>query len=257
MAEGRDFQQDFGADSLTKFIINEKAVQALGLTSAVNQQIVWYDDDGTFHGEIIGVIEDFHYKSLHQTIQPLVLMVKPSEYNYLLVRINPARISGIINEIKLEWGKFDDMFTFEYSFLADEFDAQYRNEERMGRIYWIMAMLAVIIAMMGLFGLSTFTLEQKIQEIGVRKVHGATSMSVLRMFYFDFSKWVLLAFIIAAPLGYWGMKYWLRDFSYQKDPALWIFLAAGLVTEFIAILAVSYQAIRASAMKPVDSLRYE
>lgn len=185
------------------------------------------------------------------------MMVKPSEFNYLLVRIAPDNISGTLRAIEKEWQKFDNLFTFEYSFLADEFDDQYRNEEKMGIIFRMLAILAVVIASLGLFGLSTFTVEQKTQEFGIRKVHGATALGILRKLYFDFSKWVLLAFVLAAPLAYWGMAYWLRDFSYQIDPSLWTFLAAIIITEIIAILAVTYQSIRASMLKPVDSLRYE
>jgi putative ABC transport system permease protein len=255
--EGRNFSREFGADSLARFIINETSVRELGVISPVNQRVTWHDDDSTYRGEIIGIVKDFHYKSLHQNIAPLVMMVKPSEYNYLLVRINPGRISKTLKEIQQEWQKFDNLFTFEYSFLADEFDDQYRNEEKMGIIFRIMAILAVIIASLGLFGLSTFTVEQKTQEIGIRKVHGATAVGILRKLYFDFSKWVLLAFLLAAPLAYWGMAYWLRDFSYQVNLSLWIFLVAFLSTEIIALLAVTYQSIRASTLKPVDSLRYE
>ena len=174
-----------------------------------------------------------------------------------MVRIDPGNISRTLKEIEKEWQSFDDLFTFEYSFLADEFDVQYRNEEKMGIIFRIMAMLAVVIASLGLFGLSTFTVEQKTQEFGIRKVHGATALGILRKLYFDFSKWVILAFLLAAPLAYWGMAYWLRDFSYQVSPSLWIFLAAVLITEIIAILSVTYQSIHASKLKPVDSLRYE
>jgi putative ABC transport system permease protein len=153
--------------------------------------------------------------------------------------------------------KFDDLFIFEYSLMADQFDEQYRNENTMGTIYWMMAVLALIIASLGLYGLSTFIVEQKTQEIGLRKIHGATSTSILNKLYSTFSKWVLLAFVIASPLAYWGMEYWLRDFSYQNKPSVWIFMVAVLGTEIIAILAVTYQSARASRMKPVDSLRYE
>jgi putative ABC transport system permease protein len=255
--EGRNFSREFGTDSLSRFIVNETVVRELDMTSPVNQRVTWYDDDSTYRGEIIGIVKDFHYKSLHVNIAPLILMVKPSEYNYLLVRINPGNISRTLKEIEQEWQKFDDLFTFEYSFLADEFDVQYRNEEKMGVIFRMMAILAVIIASLGLFGLSTFTIEQKTQEFGIRKVHGATSLGILRKLYFDFSKWVLLAFVLAAPLAYWGMAYWLRDFSYQINLSLWIFLLAVLSTEVIALLAVTYQSIRASRLKPVESLRYE
>jgi len=255
--EGRNFSREFRTDSLSRFIVNERVVLELDITSPLNQRVTWYDDDSTYRGEIIGIIRDFHYKSLHVNIAPLVLMVKPSEYNYLLVRIDPGNISRTLKAIEKEWQKFDDLFTFEYSFLADEFDVQYRNEEKMGIIFRMMAILAVLIASLGLFGLSTFTIEQKTQEFGIRKVHGATALGILKKLYFDFSKWVLLSFLLAAPLAYWGLVYWLRDFSYQIDPSLWTFLAAIIITEIIAILAVTYQSIRASRLKPVESLRYE
>ena len=255
--DGRDFSKDFRTDSLSHFIVNETLVRRLDISEPVDQRITWYDDDSTYRGKIIGIVKDFHYKSLHVNIAPLLLMVKPSEYNYLMVRITPGNISNTIRAIENEWKKFDDLFTFEYSFLADEFDDQYSNEEKMGIIFRMMAILAVIIASLGLFGLSTFTVEQKIPEFGIRKVHGANALGILRKLYLDFTKWVLLAFVLAAPLAYLGIEYWLRDFSYRVNPSLWIFLAAFLGTGIIAILAVTYQAIRASMLKPVDSLRYE
>jgi len=255
--EGRNFSREFGADSLSRFIVNERVVQELDISSPLDQRVTWYDDDSTYRGEIIGIVKDFHYKSLHVNIAPLVLMVKPSEYNYLLVRIANGNISRTLKEIENEWQKFNDLFIFEYSFLADEFDDQYKNEEKMGIIFRMMAFLALIIASLGLFGLSTFTVEQKTQEFGIRKVHGATALGILRKLYFDFSKWVLLSFLLAAPFAYWGLAYWLRDFSYQINPSLWTFLSAVIITEIIAILAVTYQSIHASTLKPVDSLRYE
>ena len=255
--EGRDFSKEFGTDSINKYILNETAVRELELSSPINQLVIWNDDDGLVRGEVIGVIGDYHFESLHKQIAPLILMIKPSEYNYLMVRINSSSISETLARIELEWKKFDKLFTFEYSLMADQFDEQYRNENKMGTIYWMMAILALIIASLGLYGLSTFMVEQKTQEIGLRKIHGATSMLILRKLYGTFSKWVMLAFLIASPLAYWGLSYWLRDFSYQIKPSIWIFLVAGLSTEIIAILAVTYQSIRASRMKPVDSLRYE
>ena len=208
-------------------------------------------------GEVIGVIGDYHFESLHKHIAPLILMVKPAEYNYLLVRISPENITRTISIIELEWQKFDNLFTFEYSFITDQFERQYRNENKMGTIYWIMSILALIIASLGLYGLSTFMVEQKNREIGLRKIHGASAKVILIKLYGTFSKWVLLAFVIASPLAYMGMSYWLRDFPYQSRPSVWIFIISGLSTEIIAILAVTYQSIRASRMKPVDSLRYE
>ena len=257
ITEGRDFSMEFGTDSISKFILNETAVRELDLTSPINQEVIWNDDDGQIRGEVIGVIGDYHFESLHKQISPLILMVKPAEYNYLMVRINPRRISETLSNIETEWKKFDDLFTFEYSLMADQFDRQYRNENKMGTIYWMMAILALIIASLGLYGLSTFMVEQKTPEIGLRKIHGATAVGILGNLYVKFSKWVILAFVIASPLAYWGMTYWLRDFSYQIKPSIWIFLVSVLSTEIIAILAVTYQSIRASMMKPVDSLRYE
>ena len=255
--EGRDFSIEFGSDSIHKFILNETAVDELALESPINQEVIWNDDDGLVRGEVVGVIEDYHFESLHKQIAPLILMVKPSEYNYLLVRISPRNTSQTLDNIALEWQKFDDLFTFEYSLMTDQFDAQYRNENKMGTLYWMMAILAIVIASLGLYGLSTFMVEQKTQEIGLRKIHGSTSMGILTKLYTTFSKWVLLAFVIASPLAYWGMSYWLRDFSYQSKPSLWIFIVSGLSTEIIAILSVTYQSVKASWMKPVDSLRYE
>ncbi|MCK5691955.1 MAG: FtsX-like permease family protein, partial [Bacteroidales bacterium] len=233
--EGRDFSREFGTDSISKFILNETAVRELDLGAPINQEVIWNDDDGQIRGEVIGVIGDYHFESLHKQIAPLILMVKPSEFNYLMVRIDPRGISETVANIEKEWMNFDDLFTFEYSLMADQFDEQYRNESKMGTIYWMMAVLALVIASLGLYGLSTFMVEQKTQEIGLRKIHGATSTSILSKLYSTFSKWVLMAFVIASPLAYWGMAYWMRDFSYQKNPSVWIFVVAVLGTEIIAI----------------------
>lgn len=257
IVEGRNFSREFGMDSVNRFILNESAVRALEISSPVNQIIAWDDDDGLIRGEIIGIVKDFHYRSLHENIAPLIMMIKPAEYSYLLLRLSHEDIRQTLKDVEKEWKKYDDRFTFEYAFLDDEFDKQYNNEDIMGTIYWMMAVLAVIIAGLGLFGLSTFTVEQKNMEIGIRKVHGATAAGILVKLLVEFSKWVLLAFLIAAPLAYLGMSYWLRNFSYQANLPIWIFLTAVLLTEIIAILAVIFQSIRASMLKPVDSLRYE
>ncbi|MBE9518840.1 MAG: ABC transporter permease, partial [Bacteroidetes bacterium] len=177
--EGRDFSREFGTDSISKFILNETAVRELDLGAPINQEVIWNDDDGQIRGEVIGVIGDYHFESLHKQIAPLILMVKPSEFNYLMVRIDPRGISETVANIEKEWMNFDDLFTFEYSLMADQFDEQYRNESKMGTIYWMMAVLALVIASLGLYGLSTFMVEQKTQEIGLRKIHGATSTSIL------------------------------------------------------------------------------
>jgi putative ABC transport system permease protein len=255
--QGRDFSRDHGLDSISRFIINETALRELGVESPLEKEIVWMDDDSSYRGEIIGVIGDFHYKSFHVNIAPLILMIKPAEYNFLLVRLSPDNTSRTIRQIEHEWKKYDDLFTFEYFFLKDKFYDQYGNEDRMGIIYWMLAVLAIIIGSFGLFGLSTFTIEQRTQEIGIRKVHGATSRGILRKLITEFTRWVLLAFIVASPAAYWVMTIWLRDFSYQVSLPLWIFLVTLMLTEGIAILAVAYQSYRASNLKPVDSLRYE
>jgi len=257
IVEGRRFRREFGMDSSSRFIVNETAVRQLGLSSALNQRIIWWDDDSTYNGEIIGVARDFHYRSLHDNLNPLIMMIKPSEYNYLLVKISPQEISKTVSLIREEWLKFDRLFTFEYSFLDDDFDKRYRNEERMGAVYRIFALLAMIIASLGLFGLSTFSAEQKIKEIGVRKAHGASSASILMKFLRDFSGWILLAFIIASPAAYFIMNSWLNNFAFQVTPSIWIFIFAVAITEIIAMLAVSYQSAKASRGNLVDALRHE
>ena len=255
--EGRSFMKWYSTDTATKFIINEEAVRQLGFESAINQRIIWQDDDSVYRGEIIGVVEDFHYGSLYENINPLVLMFKPSEYNYLLVRISPEEITKTLTFIKRIWEENDKLFTFEYSFLEDDLNKRYQNEESMGQIYWIFTCLALIIALLGLYGLSTFSIEHKTKEIGVRKVHGASVLTILMAFWKEYSIWILVAYVIACPFGYFIMIKWLQNYAYQVKPALWIFLVAGLITEVVAIMAITYQSMRAAIKNPVDPLRYE
>ncbi len=205
---------------------------------------------------VVGVVEDFHFQSLHQDIRPLGIQIG-SNPAYLAVRIRPDDIPGTLRALEARWQAVAPEEPFTFSFLDANVDALYQADQRTGQLFATFALLAVLIACLGLFGLAAFTAEQRTKEIGVRKVLGASVGGIVVLLSKDFVKLVGLAFVLAAPLAYLAMNWWLEAFAYRADIAWWIFLTAGLTALAIAVLTVSYQAIRAAVADPVKALRYE
>jgi putative ABC transport system permease protein len=257
LAEGRAFSRDFPSDSGSTFVLNEAAARLFDWPTPVGEQLTWFDDGELRKGEVIGVVEDFHFASLHQEVQPLIIQVLPQEVNYLLVRIHPEQAATTLAFLEGQWAQFQSAHPFEYSFLDQDFDALYQSEERVGALFMSFAVLAVFIACLGLFGLAAFTTEQRTKEIGVRKVMGASISHIAVLLSSDFVRLVGLAFLLAAPLAYLAAQRWLDGFAYRIDLSWPIFLMAGSLALAIALATVSYHAIRAALADPVKSLRYE
>ncbi|MEO8413005.1 MAG: ABC transporter permease [Ginsengibacter sp.] len=257
MAYGRNFSKEFGTDS-SGIILNETAAKALGWDKdALNKTISRRDNDGSesrYH--VIGVVKDFHFKSLHELISPLV-MVLTKGAGTMIVKVKTKDIAGLLATMKKDWTSFAPEGPLNYSFLDDRVNQTYEAEHRVGTILGAFAGLTIFIACLGLFGLVTFTAVQRTKEIGIRKVLGASVSGIVQLLSKDFLKLILVAIIIATPVAWWAMSKWLQDFAYRIDIAWWMFVLAGLAAILIALITISFQAIKAAVANPVKSLRTE
>jgi putative ABC transport system permease protein len=206
---------------------------------------------------VIGVIKDFHFESLHIPINPMVMLFQPELASYLSVRIQTNNIGKTVGFIQEKWKSFVPDVPFTYSFLDKDFERLYRAERQVSQIFFIFSMLAICIACLGLFGLTAFTASQRRKEIGIRKIHGASVPGIMLMLARDFTKWVLLANLIAWPVAYLVMAKWLENFAYRTQLGWSAFVISGLLALIIAVFTVSYQSIKAARANPIDSLRYE
>jgi putative ABC transport system permease protein len=257
MADGRNFSKSFGTDSLG-IIINEETAKAFGWDkNALGHNLTRPDNDGTkltYH--VIGVVKNFHFRSFHEPISPLVMVLNNNNEN-IIVKTNTKDIAGLLNTMKKNWNDLKGEVPFSYTFLDDRFNNSYESEQKIGLILSIFAGVTIFVACLGLFGLATFTAEQRTKEIGIRKVLGATVTSIVSLLSKDFLKLVIIAFIIATPVAWYMMNKWLQDFAYKTNISGWIFLLAAALAVTITILTVSFRAIRAAVVNPVDSLRSE
>lgn len=258
LLDGRNFSPDFGTDS-TGIIINEAAAKFLATKDLLNKKLYRIEDIETkkineYH--IIGVIKNFNFSSLRDVITPLGLILE-NEPGNISVRINTANVSAVIDRIKNKWQTMASGQPFEYSFMDDQFNNLYASEQKTGRIFIAFAVLAIVIACLGLFGLVTYAAEQRTKEIGIRKVLGANVPNIVAMISKDFLKLVFIAFLFAFPIAWWAMNKWLQDFAYRVNIGWWIFFAAGALAIMIALVTVSFQAIKAAVANPVKSLRTE
>jgi putative ABC transport system permease protein len=254
MAHGRNLSRDFPSDSAA-IVINETAAKEFGWIpeSAPGKSIIM---SGQREYHVVGVVKDFNYTSVRQEIAPLVMMLRFNSGS-ILVKLNPTDIKDFLADTKSKWAAFNTEIPFSYSFLDEKFSALYFTEERTGKVFTTFAVIALLIAGLGLFGLSTFSAEQRTREIGIRKVLGASSQQVLLMLSKQFMILVLIAFVIAAPVIGWAMNHWLEDFAYRISIAWWVFLAAAGISFMIAFLSMCFQAVRAAVANPVRSLKSE
>jgi putative ABC transport system permease protein len=252
--QGRNFSRDYSTDT-TAVIINETAVRELGWSDPVGKQFQWGEEGERM--TVIGVVNDYHFYTLHHKVEPLIMWIAPERYSYLLIRIAPQNIPSTMEYVENIWKEQIPARPFEYSFLDEHFDQIYKGDENTGRMFASFASLAILIACLGLFGLSAFTVEQKTKEIGIRKVLGASIGGIVMMLSKEFIKWVTLGSLIAFPFAYLFARDWLGNFVYRTDINYIIFFIAALVGLMIALITVSYQAVKAALMNPVNSLRYE
>jgi putative ABC transport system permease protein len=256
IVKGRNFSKDFGSDS-SAIIINETTERVIGVADPIGKKLYFNDGDGsTVAFTIIGVVKNFNFESLRENISPLAFHYGRSRWATAF-KVNTANIQNLVSNIERTWKSMLPSMPFNYRFLDDAFDEMYRSEQRVGRVALSFAVLAILIACLGLFGLATYMAEQRTKEIGVRKVLGATVGNLVAMLSMDFLKLVLIAAVVAFPVSWWFMNKWLQDFAFRVDIGWWIFVVAGFSALFIALLTVSVQAIKAALANPVKSLRTE
>ncbi len=254
MAQGRAFSKDFPTDATDSFILNETGARLTGMEDPVGKKFTLWNKTGP----IIGIVKDYHFKSLHAKIEPLVLRMYHKNWNrYIIIRIKSDSITGTLKVIEDAYKKYHPGYPFEFQFLDEALNDLYASEKRTGRVFRYFMFLAIFISCLGLFGLASFMADQRTKEIGIRKVLGASISGIFLMLLKDFVKWVLLASAISWPLAYYVMDRWLKNFAYRTDIALWIFLVSGILGLTVAVATVSYQSLRASIANPADSLRYE
>ena len=249
-------------DSRSSIVLNETAIKRLGFESsadAINEPFEGFYDSGYDEfkgGKIVGVVKDFHFKSMHSRIEPLVIHIWPW-LNYLLVRINPEEISGTLAFLERKYEELDSNHPFEFSFLDNRFDKMYRSEENLTHIFGSFSMLAILIASLGLLGLASLTLGQRTKEIGIRKVLGASIANIAFLISKDFLKLVLIANCFAWPVAYYATTHWLRNFAYRIDIGPAVFVLGGIMAFVVALISISVQTQRAAFTNPVNALRYE
>ena len=255
--EGRGFSKEFGTDSHA-VLINEAALKQFGWQTTDGHFIRRYVnmEGETIDYNIIGLIEDFHYESLKKSVSPMFMILGESGF-YLSLRFEAEKTQEVTALLEKKWKEFAPNYPFEYSFVNERFNNMYFQEQRMGRIMSAFTILAIIIASLGLFGLSAFIAEKRTKEIGIRKVNGASLFNIFWLFTKDVAKLVIIAFVLAVPLTWYVMDGWLNNFTYRIEISWLVFLSAGFLSFVIAILTISYQAYAASTRNPIESLKYE
>jgi len=257
LAKGRNFSKEFGTDS-SAVIINETTAKFLAYDDPIGKKIYSaFDNPATPRAyTIIGVAKNFNYESLHTTVGPLTFLLGHSR-GLASFKVKAENITSLLKNVEAKWKQMAPSMPFSYRFLDESFAEMYRAEQRVGKIALTFAVLAIFIACLGLFGLVTFIAEQRTKEIGIRKVLGASVNGIVQLLSKDFVKLVFIAFIISAPFAWWAMNKWLEDFAYRINISWWVFVLAAFIALAIALLTVSFQAIKAAIANPVKSLRTE
>jgi len=254
IVEGRDFSPQNPTDSTDAYIINETAAKEMYNGHPLGQSVqAWAKK-----GHIIGVVQDYHTKSLHDPIQPVLLDVKEGEYfGVIMARTKPGQTDQALQSLAKVYKQLNPQYPFTYQFVDQEYKKLYSNEQIISQLSIVFAIVAIGISCLGLLGLVMLSAEQRVKEFGVRKVLGASLSQLAALFAKDFLKLVFIAFIIAAPLGWFAMGNWLRGFAYRIDLSWWIFIAAGLGSLLIAVVTLSFEAYKTAIANPVKSLRSE
>ena len=263
---GRDFSKDMATDVREGFLINETAVKQWGFGTpekAIGQKINWNEWepidtlDPVKRGKVIGVVEDFHYKNLREKITPSVIQVYPQVVFAVAVKLKTADLQNTLGYISNVWNKFAPGYPIDYKFMDETYGAMYQAEGKLSDLLWIFTVMAIIVGCMGLFGLAAFSAEQRTKELGIRKVLGANAFDIVGLLSKNFLLLVVIAALIAVPIAWWAMSDWLKDFPYRVNISWWIFGGAIIAALAIALVTVSFQAIKAAIANPVKSLRTE
>ncbi len=251
MVEGRTFSPDFG-DERGKIIFNEKAIEVMGIENPIGKIVSLWGEDK----EIIGVVKNFHYESLHEEIKPNLFQYYP-DLSSIVVRIQAGREQDTIKRISEIYQAYNPGLTFSFSFFDQEYDALYRSEQQVANLSRAFGAIAILISCLGLFGLVSFATEKRQKEIGIRKVLGSSTYSLVILLTSDFSKMVAIALLISLPTSYFIMKHWLDSFAYRIQLDIWLFIGSGVFALLIAWITMSFQTIKAAKANPVKSLKYE
>lgn len=258
---GRDFSKDHPTDRTEGFILNEEAVKKTGWESpaeAIGKTFQWVLPNAVLKsGKVIGVVQDFNITPLKTAVQPLVMHISPIRFQYLYVRFDQSKANEVVSTVEKTFNQYYAKQSFEYSFLDDTLAMMYKSEKKLGAIFSYFSFLAIFIACLGILGLSLYSIQQRVKEIGIRKVIGASVSGITTLLVKEFIQPVFIATVIAVPIVWHGMNKWLEDFAYRITISWWVFIVAGMLTLLIAILTVSLQAIKAAIANPVKSLRTE
>ncbi|WP_207435037.1 ABC transporter permease [Sabulibacter ruber] len=253
LKEGRTFQKSIPTDVKGAVLVNEAAANWLGWSKPLGKRVQFLDYDT----KVIGVTQNFNYASLHSAVEPLMIVPVQHSNGYVLAKVSTQNLESTLHFLEQNWRAFDPKHPMEYFFLDDYFNKQYQAEEKMLAVFGYFAALTILIACLGLFGLASYTAEQRTKEIGIRKVLGSSVMEIVLLLSKDFALLVVVAILIASPLAWYGMKNWLQDFAYRVNLSPWLFCLAGLTSLVIAIATVSFQAAKVALLNPVKALRSE
>jgi len=256
LVEGREFSKEFTSDAETAVMINETAARQFGWENPVGKRILRLNSYGDQNYHVIGTVKDFHSRTLHHSIEPM-LFQKFDDFHSLTLRLKTENITHTMKLIEEKWREFEPDHPFEYFFLDDYFDSLYKTEANLGKSIRIFTFLAVCIACLGLFGVMSFMAEQRTKEIGIRKTVGASVTNISILLTKEFIKWVVLANLFAWPIAYLALNRWLQKFAYKIEIGWGIFLISGLLSVFIAVFTIAYRVVKASSANPIDALRYE
>ncbi|UCE21554.1 MAG: FtsX-like permease family protein, partial [Candidatus Aminicenantes bacterium] len=251
--QGRKFSRDFATDKETALIVNEEAVKAMGMKDPIGKKMGHFKGRGT----IIGVMKNYHYATLRDRIGPLVLDLDPQNTSYMILKVNPEDLAGTTAWIEKIWNGYDPDQTFEARLLEDILEDVYLTESLISRFFNYAAYLSLLISCLGLFGLAAYSVEQRVKEVGIRKVLGASGKDIIGLLSREHLKLIAIANIIAWPLGYFSMRTFLQNYPFRASLGIEIFLMSAAAAFGIAFLTVSYQTFRAARTNPVDTLKYE
>jgi putative ABC transport system permease protein len=260
LADGRTFSRDHLSDSVGAFVINETAGRQLHLKEPFVGQDIWWkrhEDRAMVRGKVIGVVKDFHFQSLHEPIAPLLFLLTDRNFNHILIKLKTKDLRGRIAAVEEVYKQFEPVYGFEFSFLDDRLNSQYASERRTEVILSIFTGIAILIASFGLFGMALLTFQQKIKELSVRKVLGATMRNILFLVVGDFTRLIVLAVVLATPMAWWFMSRWLENFSYRIDIHPMVFVGSGIALVAIAWATLSYFTVKASKLNPAETLKNE
>jgi putative ABC transport system permease protein len=260
-AAGRLFSKDFPADSNFRLVLNQEAVRKLGFKDdqdAIGKNAMFDWEGQSYRLEIVGVVKDFHFQDLHSTIEPYAFQrTNQSSYNYVIAHAKTNDLKGLLTSMGGVWKRLNPNEPFEYNFLDEDFQKNYRADMRLASIVKNFTVIAILISCLGLFGLATFSAEQRTKEIGVRKVLGASVGNVVGLLSKEFLKLVFIAIVIASPITWLVMNKWLQDFAYRTNISWTVFVITAIIAGGIALFTISFQSVKAALANPVNSLRTE